>query len=156
MVGYNHLIRLWKVVESCHAQCKLLLLHAKPVWGANAILWFFSTFAMVFLAIRSLVGHENTQRWVVCCYKGLLVYHFRFFCIVIDCAICTHRACDTALLYNEEGKAVQNGNREWNNKWFVLTRDPNRNHNHRENMDIFILSYCLLIHLWPAIRIRDC
>jgi len=42
-----------------------------------------------FCATRSLVGHENTWIWIVCCYKSfqiLLFWDFeRFYCIILYC-----------------------------------------------------------------------
>ena len=39
-------------------------------FGCLATFWF-GTFVMIFRATMNLVGHENTQRWMVCCYTGL-------------------------------------------------------------------------------------
>jgi len=33
--------------------------------------FWFDTFVMLFYATRGLVGHENTRRWMLCCYKCL-------------------------------------------------------------------------------------
>ena len=46
-------------------------------------LWF-STFAMLFWLTRSLVGHRNTERWLVHCYQDCCFEILRdFFCIII-------------------------------------------------------------------------
>ena len=37
---------------------------------------WFGTFVMLFRATKGLVGHENTRRWMVRCYKRLQVYRF--------------------------------------------------------------------------------
>jgi len=74
----------------CTAQCKMLLFYANTilkeshnfelaVWrrrkkekrfGCLATFWF-GTFAMLFCATGHIVCHENTWRWMACCYKGL-------------------------------------------------------------------------------------
>jgi len=33
--------------------------------------FWFGTFVMLFRATRDLVGHENTRRWMVRCYKRI-------------------------------------------------------------------------------------
>ena len=42
-------------------------------FGRFGAFWF-GTFAMLLCATRGLVGHENTRRWMVRCYKHLSVY----------------------------------------------------------------------------------
>ena len=44
-------------------------------FGRLATSWF-GTSMMLFCATRRLVHHENTQRWMVHCYKGLKFYIF--------------------------------------------------------------------------------
>jgi len=47
-----------------------------PIWRRKNILavWWlrFSTFVMIYSTAMSLVYYENTRRWMVRCYKGLI------------------------------------------------------------------------------------
>jgi len=47
------------------------------------VTFWFGTIVKLFCTTRTLVGHENTQRRMVHCHKGLQVYHFwvLYYCV---------------------------------------------------------------------------
>ena len=124
--GWFQVVRKWW--RSCTTQCKMLLFcartktynlelaHLKKVEEGNrfwhlATFWF-GTFVMLFHTASSLVGHENTWRWMVCCHKGLQVYHFeilRDFHILRVCTIPTYilyRLCGCLATEDTQGNTV--------------------------------------------------
>ena len=83
-----------KAIGLCTAQSKMLLFCVKAItkeshnfelvhlkkktnFGHFATFWF-GTYAMHFHATRTLAGHENTRRRLVCCCKVYL-------CIIVCC-----------------------------------------------------------------------
>jgi len=54
----------------------------KPIWQLSGSVLF----AMLFRTTSSLVGHENTRRWMICCYKGLQVWIFFLYCNLLPTA----------------------------------------------------------------------
>ena len=66
----GHALFSVKSVVLCHERvCNFQLAHLKKK----------TDFHNVFSTTRSLLGHENTWRWMVHCHKGLQVYCFVFF-----------------------------------------------------------------------------
>ena len=104
-----------KVMDSCTAWCKILLFCAKTImirisqfWSSlvkerreeENQFWLMGDFPVPYFHNASLCHQEswwvmNTQRWMVCCYKGLL--YLTGFCITIILRI---RAIATSEVYN--------------------------------------------------------
>ena len=77
----GHALFSVKSVVLCHERvCNFQLAHLKKK----------TDFHNVFSTTRSLLGHENTWRWMVHCHKGLQVYCFFeiFFIIYIIACLC--------------------------------------------------------------------
>ena len=84
--GYNATRKEYQPFKYAVELLKLLLRQKEKGLAHFASCWF-GTFAMLSCTTGSLVGHENTQRWMIHCYNGLKAYRFwyfvRFFCIAI-------------------------------------------------------------------------
>ena len=99
----EHFMRLLqsyeKVMGGCTAQCKILLFDVKTrekvtqFWTSpseeennkkkekhfgHSVTFWFGTFTTYFRTTGSLVGHEYTQRWMVCCHKVTVLEILRY------------------------------------------------------------------------------
>ena len=98
-------------------------------FGRFGAFWF-GTFVILFCAIRDIVGHGNTRRWMVRCYKRLSVHRVwdleRFLYIACPCSpyIRVYRLYDTYLPLPLDSQPAAN---TWNTGqgFITLLKDMN-------------------------------
>ena len=76
------------------------------------LLWQFSgsIFYDALLCHWSLAGHENTSKWIVCCYKGLQLYHFETLKILWTIIYCVSTLSFNVRVYWLHEKAIHISN----------------------------------------------